>query len=283
MTRRVLLLGASGQIGGQLLPLLEQAGDVVLPASRQPAHPGWGRIDLAHPSTGPSLECDLVISAGPLDLAVRWLQAGGARTPRVVAFGSTSVHSKRDAADPGERQLAARLAEAEEALLRWSRRHGCEATVLRPTLVYGTGAGRNLGRIVALGRRLGVVALPHRALGLRQPVHAGDLARTAMAAAALPRTPRFGYDLAGGETLPYRDMVRRVLDCAAPGVRLVQLPMPLMTAALAIAHAGGRVPDLRRAVLARMREDLVFDDAAGRAELGHAPRMFTPQAAMFVP
>ena len=41
--------------------------------------------------------------------------------------------------------------------------------------------------------------------------------------------------------------------------------------------------DAGPAVLARMRQDLVFDAAAARGELGYAPRRFMPEAGMFDP
>src|SRR5690606_24231280 len=156
--------------------------------------------------------CDALVSAGPLDLAVRWLSAQQWAPPRVVAFGSTSVHSKQSSCDAGERALALRLRTAEDALLAWARQHGSAGTLLRPTLVYGAAMDRNLSRLAQLARRLGWIAIPARAHGRRQPVHAADLAGTALNALALVRTPRPAYDLAGGETLAYRDMVARVLE-----------------------------------------------------------------------
>lgn len=290
---RVLVLGATGAIGRFALPRLQAAGHAVLAASRQPpvdaadAHAGggpggvrWQRLDLAGAPDAGVGAFDAVLSAGPLDLASAWLCAQAAVPARIVAFGSTSADTKQASADPHERALAARLHAAEARLAEVAARHGSTLTLLRPTLVYGAGIDRNLSRIAALGRRLGWVALPRRAHGLRQPVHADDLAQAAVR--ALDRTDGVArqYLLPGGETLPYREMVLRVLACIAPRPRLLELPMPLLRLALGAAHAGGRLRDANVATLLRMREDLVFDAGPAQRELGFAPRMFTVDAAM---
>jgi len=294
---RVLVLGASGAIGQFLLPRLTDAGHEVLAASR--------RARAARPLAGPMADAtagvcwsvldlhadgrtaaqwpghaDAVLSAGPLDLAWRWLQSSPLRPPRVIAFGSTSVHSKRDSVDPAERAVAARLQAAERGLSEWASQIGSALTVLRPTLVYGAGLDRSLSRLAALGARLGWVPIPTRANGLRQPVHADDLAAAAVAALHLPHTPHAGYDLPGGETLSYRDMVARVLDCLQPRPRLIDVPLPLLRAGLGVAHLAGRLRDAHTAILLRTRTDLVFDAAPALADLDYRPRMFTVTAAM---
>ena len=47
-----------------------------------------------------------------------------------------------------------------------------------------------------------------------------------------------------------------------------------------VARAAG-LHDAGPAVLARMRQDLVFDAGPAGRDLGYAPRRFAPQAAMF--
>jgi hypothetical protein len=61
---------------------------------------------------------------------------------------------------------------------------------------------------------------------------------------------------------------------------LLVLPGALFALAARLAR-GLRVHDAGPAVLARMREDLVFDAGDARRELGYAPRPFAPSAEMF--
>lgn len=295
-----LLFGASGQIGRRVLVRLLAAGWRVTASSRQPqpAQPGVAWRQAGLPDAGPGEGFDAILSCGPLDLFSQWYAATPTGRARVVAFGSTSVHVKGDSTDPHERDLARRLREAEARLAQAAAARGAAGALLRPTLVYGAGMDRNLSRIAALARRWHGFVLPHDARGLRQPVHVDDLADAAMAALAMSgaETPAGSssavgpdgagglraYDLPGGETLAYREMVARVLAVQRPPLRLWRLPGPLFDLAAALARMLG-VHDAGAAVLARMRQDLVFDDAAARRALGYAPRPFRPDPAMFEP
>jgi nucleoside-diphosphate-sugar epimerase len=280
---RVLLFGASGQIGQRVCARLRQQGWQVVAMSREPRAPiagvEWRRGEL--PDADTSAEgFDAIASCGPLDLFSQWYARAGSGDARVVAFGSTSVHVKHDSSDPAERDVAARLRAAEACLADAAGIGGAAVTILRPTLVYGAGRDRNLSRIAALALRHGFFVLPHDARGLRQPVHVDDLAAAMVAALARTAPGLRAYDLPGGETLAYREMVARVLAVLRPPPRLLVLPGALFALAARLARGLG-VHDAGPAVLARMREDLVFDAADARRELGYAPRPFAPDRGMF--
>ena len=283
--KTALAFGASGQIGAPMLDRLRVAGWNIIAVSRgehadAPAL-AWKRGDFANLPSLPS-HVDAVFCCGPLDLFSQWYGESHVEAPRVVAFGSTSVHVKRDSNDPRERDVALRLREGEQRLFAAAVRGG-RATVLRPTLVYGRGRDATLSRIAALARRFGRFPLPRGANGLRQPAHADDLADAAFAVAHADSLSASAYDLPGGETLQYREMVRRVLDCLDSPAKLVELPSPLFKLLLAAAQASGRAKGLGEAALARMREDLVFDAGPARRDFGYAPRAFVPSAEMFKP
>jgi nucleoside-diphosphate-sugar epimerase len=61
-------------------------------------------------------------------------------------------------------------------------------TLLRPTLIYGCGLDQNISRLARIIRLCRCMLVAGQARGLRQPVHADDLA--ALAVAALARTDR---------------------------------------------------------------------------------------------
>ncbi len=282
--RTALVFGASGQVGIPLLRRLGSAGWQVLAVSRQ-AHsdtPGrhWLRGDLNDVEGLPNA-VDAIFSCGPLDQFARWHAAAPLRTPRVVAFGSTSASSKQDSGDAGERDVARRLLDAESLLFSAAQARGVAVTVLRPTLVYGAGRDQTLTRIAALAQRWGRFVLPRHATGLRQPVHVDDLADAAWAASQSSASHGRSYDLPGGETLAYRDMVQRVLACMQAPPPLLELPMPLFRSMLAVAQMRGIAREFTPETLARMRQDLVFDSGPARRDFAYAPRMFNPDAAMF--
>ena len=280
-----LLFGASGQIGRPLLARLLGAGWEVVAVSRQARRePGTCWITGQLPTLGevPG-RYEVAFSCGPLDHFAAWYARHGAAIPRVVAFGSTSVETKRASADAGERDLAARLAAAEQAVFDAAARTGAAATVLRPTLVYGRGEDHTLTTIAALGRRLRVLPLPRDATGLRQPVHVDDLAGAALAAATAPAAHGRAYALPGGETLPFREMAGRVAAALDPPARVVGVPSALFRGALAIARLGGRARGFGREASRRLREDLVFDPGPAARDFDYAPRRFAPTADMFRP
>lgn len=282
--KTALVFGASGQIGAPLLERLGDAGWRVLAVSREARSdtPGrhWLQGDFARMPALPAA-VDAVFSCGPLDLFARWYEAAGLQSSRVVAFGSTSASTKQDSRDDAERELARRLLGAEARLHAAAEARGAAATLLRPTLVYGAGRDATLTRIAAMARRWGRFVLPTRADGLRQPVHVDDLAAAALAACEAQAAHGRAYDLPGGERLPYREMVARVLACVEPRPALHTLPMPVFLGLLRLAQARGIAGGLGPGAVARMRKDLVFDADPAARDFGYAPRGFRPTPGMF--
>ncbi|MFT3761124.1 MAG: nucleoside-diphosphate sugar epimerase [Pseudoxanthomonas sp.] len=279
-----LVLGGSGQIGAPTLARLRTRGWRVWAVSRQPRENRdgvtWLRGELAAMPELPT-SVDAVFSLGPLDHFARWYAQACIAAPRVVAFGSTSLETKRESGDGGERDLARRLDEAERSLFAAAASRDANATVLRPTLVYGGAGDRTLTRIARLASKAGFFVLPRHADGLRQPVHVDDLADAAVATLDAPATFGKAYALPGGETLAYRGMVARTLAALDPPPRLWEVPAPLFSLALSAARASGRLQGLGEAAVARMREDLVFDAGPARCDFGYDPRPFAPTKRMF--
>lgn len=282
--RSALVFGGSGQIGVPVIERLLANGWQVHAVSRTAHedhdHLNWLLGDLQQVEGLPA-RVDAIFSLGPLDLFSHWY--AGMRLPasRVVAFGSTSLETKQDSSDAHERDVAGRLHEAETRIFATAKELQAKATVLRPTLVYGMARDRTLTRIAQLAQHTGFFVLPRDAKGLRQPVHVEDLADAALAVVDADATAGRSYALPGGETLGYAQMVERTLASLQPPARLIQVPAPLFRAALSGAKLFGRMQGLNEAVVARMREDLVFDAEPARRDFGYAPRAFNPAAEMF--
>ena len=287
--RSALVFGGSGQIG---LAVIEKllANDWRVSAVSRVAQSDreelkWLRGDLQgspeqHLRRLPN-QIDAVFSLGPLDHFSYWYAETSLIAPRVIAFGSTSLDTKRESEDPPERELATRLRDAEARIFETARQRQAGATVLRPTLVYGAGRDKTLTRIASLARRTSFFVLPSGAAGLRQPVHVQDLADAALAAIDAGKAYGRSYALPGGETLAYAEMVKRTLASLRPPARLIRVPTPLFKAALAGAHALGKMQSLSSAAVARMQEDLVFDMEPARRDFGYSPRGFQPTDGMF--
>lgn len=284
--RHALVFGASGQVGRALLARLQGADWRITALSRDDRgdEPGlhWARGEFARLPPLPRV-VDAVFSCGPLDLFSHWYAGASVETGRIVVFGSTSAEVKVDSPDAHERDLAGRLRRAEARVLDAAQARGAGATLLRPTLVYGAGRDLTLSRIAALARRWGRFVLPRRADGLRQPVHVHDLAAAAFQAGAAPAAAGGTYALPGGETLPYREMVARVLATLRPPPPLIEVPGPVFAAMLKAAQSRGIARGLGDAAVARMRSDLVFDAGPAQRDFGYAPRGFRPAPGTFEP
>ncbi|MFY2763242.1 NAD-dependent epimerase/dehydratase family protein [Arenimonas sp. MALMAid1274] len=279
-----LVFGLSGQVGDALRAAWRDSDPRIVAVSRH-GHADaprlrWlrGRLEEIAP---PPDAIAAVASLGPLDAFSHWYQAQGPSGVRVVALGSTSVHSKPGSPDPAERALARTLAEAEARLAQACAERGCPLTLLRPTLVWGNGRDRNLSRLVALARRWRWLPLPTRAAGLRQPVHVDDVAAAVLAALRSPRPVAGHFDLPGGEALPFDTMVGRALAAGAPGARLLRLPGPLFRTGVRILRHSGRLAASGEGVLARLDQDLWVDPEPARRALALQPRGFQPGPEMF--
>ncbi|MHB8353687.1 MAG: NAD-dependent epimerase/dehydratase family protein [Burkholderiales bacterium] len=261
--RGVGVLGASSLVGSYLMTHLEAAGWQMsvctrqgLPDSSQAVMPYW-------------------ICVAPLWVLPDYfplLLARGAQ--RVVALSSTSVFTKADSANIEEQAVAARLMAGERRLQAWAEGHGIAWVILRPTLIYGRGRDKNVSEMARLIRRWGFFPLLGRAAGLRQPVHAEDVAGACVAALRAPAAANHAYVLSGGETLTYREMVVRIFQALGRSPRCVSVPLVFFSLALQGLRLLPRYRHWTSAMAQRMSEDLVFDHSAARRDLDFVPRTF---------
>lgn len=275
----VLVLGATSLIGEFLLARLTALGITPISLSRRPPSNDvcWVDGDL----TDPNLAAELPLAATVFSLSPIWLLPQALPTlkargmTRLVAFSSTSRFTKQDSAEPSERAVAKALAEAEARVEAFCAEHGVAWTVLRPTLIYLEGRDGNVSRLAGLIRRFKVLPLSGGGGGLRQPVHADDLAAGAIAAAQAPAARDKAYDLVGGETLTYRLMVERIFEGLGRRPAILSLPARLFRLLLTLAKPF--YPGATATMGDRMAQDLTFDDAPARADFGWSPRDFRPR------
>lgn len=278
-TPTVLVLGATSLIGGYLERALAEAGVAYTQVSRRPPPLDlcWLQADLNDPDLADKLPpTSQVYSLSPIWLLPQALPAlKAAGMTRLVAFSSTSVFTKAASGEASERAVAARLAGAEADVIAFCEANDAAWTILRPTLIYDEGRDGNVSRLAALIRRFGVLPVLGRGEGLRQPVHAQDLARGAMAAAASKAARDRAYDLPGGETLTYGEMAGRVFDALGRPRRVIALPPALWRFAFSLARP--LLPGATAAMGTRMAADLTFDGGPARRDFGWAPRAFRPR------
>ncbi|WP_255095200.1 hypothetical protein [Synechococcus sp. J7-Johnson] len=190
------------------------------------------------------------VSFGPIWLLAPFLEQWSSQNPEhltslrgLIACSSSSALTKRFATNSFDRELVARLTGAEDQLLTTCSRYAIPCRILRPTLIYGQAGqygDRNLSRLVAVMRRLPLLPLPAHS-GLRQPIHASQLAAVALALAHQLNTTGTNHRLCadrnlcgpialgGDTTLSYLAMLqalKEALPAGDPGRRCRLLSIP---------------------------------------------------------
>ena len=250
------------------------------PASRS----AFLQLDLGQPVERLKVAEKLTREGGPIifiHLAPLWLLPDflrelltvGVLLSRLVAFSSTSCLIKRYSSDDAERKLAACLSAAEskvkilcEGRIPW--------TIFRPTLTYDGIQDKNVAFIRSFISRFGFFPVAGPAAGLRQPVHAVDLAAAVMAVLDNRRTHNHVYNLGGGETLTYRQMVARVFQCLGKREKIIALPPVLFISLMKFIGFCRPRLGVTPAMVRRMNEDLSFDIQAAVRDFSYQPGKF---------
>jgi nucleoside-diphosphate-sugar epimerase len=274
-----LVIGATGIVGGYIVDQLRRDGEEPLALSRQPRQSTgvtWLTGDLASPEPLNCPPFDVLYCTAGIALLVAALPKFDLTSiKRVVAFTSTSIVTKQNSPIESERETVRAWAEAEQQLMLACETASIGCTILRPTIIYAEGRDRNVTRLAGLIRKFGILPLMGNGAGLRQPVHAEDLAIGAIDCAASTAAIGGIYALPGGETISYSEMVGRIFDGLLKPRRIVPTPPWLWHAAFTLAKP--LFPNANVAMGVRMAKDMVFDPSPAIRDFGWSPRSFRPQ------
>lgn len=285
---KVLLLGASGQIGVFVIPRLLAAGFEVIAVSRKP-RPGWfpefGAVRWIKPeaiNVSVLADAKMLISVGPVTLAAELIDSCR-HLERAVVFSTSSVFSKLESHDRKEKRQMQQILMDEAVLSNICEVHGITLSLYRPTLIYGCGMDGNVSWLAKWIRKFGFMPIAGDAAGLRQPVHADDLAMAAVATLVNETPLALDVPLCGGSTLSFREMIEAIFRGLDKPVRIVSVPGHIFTAVTYFSRLIPKLRGVRPEMIRRESIDLVFDDSTARDVLDYQPRPFAPGADDFVP
>lgn len=276
---RVLITGAASQIGRYLIPRLIDRGYDCLCVSRKlhDDQPGihWVQHDLKGLSDRLyEQEADVWIHLASMDLLPSLLNvANRIGVGHIVAFSSTSIFTKQVQATPEEKAFINRLTDAENFLTEYAGKHGIAWNVFRPTLIY-SGMDKNVSFISRMVRRFGFFPLVGN--GLRQPVHAEDLARACIEVIDRSEARNQAYNLGGGEVLPYSEMVKRIFRAQGINPRLLPIHPAPVRFFIRVLRLFPTYSYLTPAMVDRMSMDMVFEYDEAKRGFGYSPRSFMP-------
>jgi nucleoside-diphosphate-sugar epimerase len=273
------VLGATSFVGRCLLSLLDRDKYRVTAFSRQQNVASfYGEERLLLPLPGNHVfdkQIPLWICVAPIWVLPDYfdmLKASGVK--RIVVLSSTSIFTKDQSSDLAEQAFARQFASAEKIVQNWATENEIEWVIFRPTLIYGMGRDKNISEIIRFIRRFRFFPLLGAADGLRQPVHCEDVANMCVSALKLSHVASRAYNISGGETLIYREMVTRIFSSLELQPRFFSIPLSLFKVALMCLRLFPRYKNWSAAMAERMNRDLVFDHSDATRDLGYKPRSF---------
>ena len=282
MSRRVLVTGASGFVGGHLCSALVPEGWTVRAAVRRPevaAGLPRGVEPFLIPDVGPKTDWSAALegidtvahlagrahvtreeSADPLD-AYRTVNVEGTRrlleacagagvrrfvfvsSVKAVGEGAATAYTEESPCRPEDAYGVSKL-EAERLVSTASARAGgIEAVVVRPPLVYGPGVRANFLRLVRLVQK--GLPLPFGSVeNARSMVFVGNLAHAISWCLNHPAAAGETFFVADGEALSTRELVLRIGAFLGRPARLVPVPVPLLRLGGQLARRSGEVERL---------------------------------------
>ena len=267
----VVVVGAAGFVGAEVVRAYRSAGHEVLAAGRVA---GLG-IDVTTPNAEAlrsivNDKVDQVVVCAQLGLSAgqwivelvdgpRWLVCSSAQLNNATPAPSTEMQIDR------ERIALAR-----------------GATVLRPTMMYGHGRDANISTLIRRAQRFGIAAEIAGGRALVQPIHVDDvvaamtavLTTPALVAASGRGASNVPYSLGGSEAVPVHELLGDIAELLGRNVKTI----PISRTALRLAERFAPLVGLRPAKLRRLTEDKTVDNtvlsrATGWAPIAHAIRL----------
>ncbi|WEP00159.1 SDR family oxidoreductase [Streptomyces sp. FXJ1.172] len=270
-----MVTGASGYIGGRLVPELLDAGYRVRCLARTPAklrdHPWAGRAEVLQ---GDVLDAASVARAmDGVDIAYYLVHALGTgrdfeQTDREAArvFGEQARRAGvlrlvyLGALTPegvAESHLSPHLrsrAEVGRILLG----SGVPTAVLRAAVIIGSGSA-SFEMLRYLTERLPVMVTPRWVHTRIQPIAVRDVLRVLVGCSRLPADVSRAFDIGGPEVLTYREMMQRYAAVAGLPRRLI-MPVPVLTPGLSSQWVGLVTPvpaSIARPLTESLRNEVV--------------------------
>ncbi|MFE3035012.1 SDR family oxidoreductase [Streptomyces canus] len=267
---RCLVTGATGYIGGRLVPELLDAGHRVRCLARSPDrlrdHPWAGRAEVVAGDVTDTASVARALDG--VDVAYylvhamssgRGFEETDRRAARIFAEQARKAGVRRIVHLSGlipagvpEDELSPHLRSRAE-VARILLDSGVPTTVLRAAVVIGSGSA-SFEMLRYLTERLPVMVTPSWVHTRVQPVAVRDVLRALVGSAGMPPNVNRAFDIGGPEVLTYRQMMLRYAAIAGLPRRVI-LPVPVLTPGLS-SHWVGLVTPVPASIARPLTESL---------------------------
>ena len=238
---RILVMGATGYIGGRLVPRLREAGHNVRCLTRRPERlvgVRWAeRVEIAQ---GDALE---PASLGPamdgVEVVYYLVHSIGTGSDFENTDRTAATNTAAAAAAAGVGQivyLGGLVPEGEEASPHLASRaevgqifldSPVPAVVLQAGVIIGSGSA-SFEMLRYLTERLPVMVTPKWVRSLVQPIAVSDVLSYLESSLGLPSSTNRRFDIAGPDVMSYREMMQRYARAAGLKHRII-IPVPVLS------------------------------------------------------
>ncbi|MDL4813402.1 SDR family oxidoreductase [Actinomadura opuntiae] len=272
--RLCLVTGASGYIGGRLVPALLDAGYRVRcmarSARRLRDHPWASQVEIAEAdATDPEPTRRALDGVDVAYYLIHAIGGAAAFTEADRRAARTFAAAARDAGvgrlvylggmAPDEDLSPHLRSRAEVGRIMLDA--GVPAVWLRAAVIIGSGSA-SFEVLRYLTERLPVMVTPRWVRTRIQPIAIRDVLHYLVASADLPPEVCRGFDIGGPDVLTYRDMMRRYAAVAGLGRRLI-VPVPVLSPWLSSLWVGAVTPvpgRLARPLVESLRNEVICRD-----------------------
>lgn len=151
---------------------------------------------------------------------------------------------------------------------------GLDTTILRPTMIYGTPADRNMVRLIRWLDHWPVLPVFGNGRSLQQPVHVSDVAWAVVQALEASGTIGRQFNISGAAPLTYNDVVRLTGQALGRSVQRFHIPAKPMVSALQFTERLGITLPIKAEQVLRLNEDKVFSHVEAAHAFGYTPMAF---------
>ena len=183
---------------------------------------------------------------------------------RAVFVSTTAIFTKLNAGSKAVR-LAAE-ADVQASGLNW--------TILRPTMIYGTPADRNMIRLLQWLERWPLLPIFGKGRSLQQPVHVTDVAWAVVEVLNQPASHHRAFNISGASPLTYNKIVQIAARALGKEARLLHLPAALFIRILQFTEWLGLKLPIKAEQIQRLNEDKAFDHQEAAEVFGFSPIAF---------